>query len=142
MKRHLISLLCMFCIMAASAPAFAQQDGGSRTAVSGKVTDSDGLSVIGAVVMASSGEAATTDENGNYTIDKKFLIGPHYAIVFENNKDFDIWGQYGPLAKANHNMGWHRKTGHSEDIYTNSDAWKWAAVNNAAYEYYQMIYYA
>ena len=79
-----------------------------------------------------------TDENGNYTIDKKFLIGPHYAIVFENNKDFDIWGQYGPLAKANHNMGWHRKTGHSEDIYTNSDAWKWAAVNNAAYEYYQM----
>ena len=60
MKQHLISLLCMFCIMAASAPAFAQQDGGSRTTVSGKVTDSDGLSVIGAVVMASSGEAATT----------------------------------------------------------------------------------
>ena len=42
------------------------------------------------------------------------------------------------MRKANHNMGWHRKTGHSEDIYTNSDAWKWAAVNNAAYEYYQM----
>ncbi len=73
MKQHLISLLCMFCIMAASAPAFAQQDGGSRTTVSGKVTDSDGLSVIGAVVMASSGEAATTDENGNYSLTVKDL---------------------------------------------------------------------
>ena len=81
---------------------------------------------------------AWTDENGNYTMGSKFSIGPHYAIVFDNMKDFTIWGNWGPLAAANFNMGWHNKKGYSKDINTNASAWDWANVNNAAYDYYKM----
>lgn len=79
-----------------------------------------------------------TDENGHYTMDSKFRYKPHYAIVFDNAKDFDIWGNWGPLARANLNMGWHSSKGHSRDIKEGSFAWDWAAVNNAAYDYYKM----
>lgn len=79
-----------------------------------------------------------TDENGHYTMDSKFRFGPHYAIVFDNAKDFDIWGNWGPLARANLNMGWHSNRGHSRDINAGSFAWDWAAVNNAGYDYYKM----
>lgn len=81
---------------------------------------------------------AYTDESGKYSINKKFLIGPHYAIVFDNSKGFDIWGNWGPLAKANYSMGWHSKNGYSKDIDKNNQAWEWATVNNAAYDYYSM----
>ncbi|MFV0291621.1 MAG: hypothetical protein ACK5IJ_12110 [Mangrovibacterium sp.] len=77
-----------------------------------------------------------TDANGHYSMDSKFGIGPHYAIVFDNAKGFEIYGNWGPLAKANYNMGWHDKKGHSRDLYKNSTSWDWCAVNNAAYDYY------
>ena len=35
-------------------------------------------------------------------------------------------------------MGWHSNRGHSRDINAGSYAWDWAAVNNAAYDYYKM----
>ena len=79
-----------------------------------------------------------TDDNGFYTMDSKFSIGPHYAIVFDNKKGFDIWGNWGPIARANYNMGWHSKNGHDRDLPANSTAWQWAVVNNAGYDYYQM----
>lgn len=78
-----------------------------------------------------------TDENGNYVMDSKFRYNPHYAIVFDNAKGFDIWGNWGPLARANYNMGWHSEQGHSREFYNNSTAWEWCAVNNAAYDYYK-----
>ncbi len=81
---------------------------------------------------------AYTDANGHYVMNKPFRFKPHYSIVFDNIKDFDIWGNYGPLACANFNMGWHSNAGHSESISTDSKAWAWAVVNNAAYEYYEM----
>ena len=70
-----------------------------------------------------------TDESGHYTMDSKFRFGPHYAIVFDNRKGFDIWGNWGPIARANLNMGWHSNRGHSRDINAGSFAWDWAAVN-------------
>lgn len=79
-----------------------------------------------------------TDENGHYVMDSKFRFRPHYAIVFDNCKDFDIWGNWANIAKANYNMGWHSNSGHSRDIDTNSTAWKWCAINNAGYDYYVM----
>ena len=81
---------------------------------------------------------AYTDENGTYTMNKSFRYKPHYAVVFDNIKDFDIWGNWGPIARANYNMGWQSNTGYSVNIGYNSYAWQWAVVNNAAYEYYQM----
>jgi|GEM_PF-140476 len=79
-----------------------------------------------------------TNENGYYSMDSKFSARPHYAIVFDNSKGFDIYGNWGPLAKANYNMGWRAKEGHSRDIQKNTVAWDWCAVNNAGYDYYKM----
>ena len=81
---------------------------------------------------------AYTDENGYYRMQSKFSIGPHYAIVFDNRKGFDIWGNWAFYARANYNMGWHSKSGHSRDIWAGSQAWPWAVVNNAGYDYYEM----
>lgn len=81
---------------------------------------------------------AYTDESGCYTMDKKFLIKPNYAIIFENNKGFDIWGNWGPISVATYNMGKHTNQGWSANLEKNCDAWSWAAINNAAYEYYKM----
>lgn len=81
---------------------------------------------------------AYTDENGFYKMNDSFRYQPHYALVFENVKDFDIWGNWGPFARANYNMGWQSSSGYSANIGDNSYAWKWAVVNNAAYEYYKM----
>ncbi len=79
-----------------------------------------------------------TDEQGHYVMDSKFRFRPHYAIVFDNRKGFDIWGNWGPLARANLNMGWHSNKGYSRNLGTGSKAWEWAAVNNAGYDYYKM----
>lgn len=79
-----------------------------------------------------------TDENGLYVMDKSFRYRPYYSIIFENTKGFDIWGNWGPIAGAHYNMGKQSNTGYSINIGTTNDAWLWAAVNNAAYEYYKM----
>lgn len=79
-----------------------------------------------------------TNEDGYYTMDSKFRFRPHYAIVFDNCKGFDIWGNWGPLARANLNMGWHSNKGYSKNISTSNKAWDWAVVNNAGYDYYKM----
>lgn len=79
-----------------------------------------------------------TDEAGYYVMDSKFAGKPRFTVVFDNCKDFEIWGKLGPLARANYNMGKHS----ADDILlrnidTISDAWQWAVVNNAAYDYYK-----
>lgn len=81
---------------------------------------------------------AYTDDNGIYKMEKKFLVKPYYGIVFENIKDFDLWDQYGPVAKANYSMGRHTNKGYSKQIDKGNSAWARCAVNNAGYEYYQM----
>lgn len=81
---------------------------------------------------------AYTDEDGNYTMGSNFFLGPHYAIVYDNIKNFTIWGNWGFLAAANHNMGWHSQNRYSEDIRDVAKSWDWAVANNAGYEYYEM----
>ena len=79
-----------------------------------------------------------TDETGHYELGSGFRHRLHYAIVFDNIMGFDIWGNYGPFARANYNMGWHSKEGYNKNIPTSKKAWGWAAINNAAYDYYKM----
>lgn len=79
-----------------------------------------------------------TDYDGNYKMGSKYWIGPHYAMIFENSKSFTIWGNWAFLSAATYNMGFRSPKGYSRDIYTNTDAWDWASVNNSAYEYYNM----
>lgn len=79
-----------------------------------------------------------TDENGHYSMNKSFKTNVHYAVVFDNEKDFDIWGNRWPVGRSNYNMGWRDNAGFSTTIDTTSIAWEWAVVNNAAYDYYLM----
>ena len=54
MKQKLTKLLCSVFLVAFAIPAIAQSSGGSSTrTITGKVTDSEGAPIIGAVVMAS-----------------------------------------------------------------------------------------
>lgn len=79
-----------------------------------------------------------TDVNGHYALESKFRHSLHYAIVYNNVKGFDIWGNYAFFARANCNLGWHDKDGYSIDIGRNEMAWRWSVINNAAYDYYSM----
>lgn len=79
-----------------------------------------------------------TDENGHYSINNKYVCNPHYAIVYENTKDFTIWGNYAFVAAANHNLGYQDNSGYDKIVDTSEDGWNWAVINNAAYDYYEM----
>ena len=81
-----------------------------------------------------------TDENGHYELRSRFKHDLNYAIVFENVKGFALWGNYGPFAKAHCTVGKHSNTGYSKRITKENDPklWRWSAVNNAGYDYYNM----
>ena len=79
---------------------------------------------------------AYTDQNGYYTIGKKYRTNVHYAMIFKNTKGFKIWGNWAMFAPANHNMRFQSNSGYSDDFDTYSNAWDWATINNAAYDYY------
>jgi hypothetical protein len=76
-----------------------------------------------------------TDETGYYKIPKSYRTNVHYAVIFENATGFKVWGNLAFLAPANYSLGWYSKSGHTRNIETNSNAWLWATVNNAAYIY-------
>lgn len=78
---------------------------------------------------------AYTNNNGYYSISRGYLWNPHYAVVFENSNGFKIWGNIGPITPAIHNVGTHSRNGYDITIGTNSQAWSWATINNAALLY-------
>ncbi|PKP08199.1 MAG: hypothetical protein CVU09_16995 [Bacteroidetes bacterium HGW-Bacteroidetes-4] len=80
-----------------------------------------------------------TGEDGKYKMGKYFRTNVHYAVVYENATGFKIWGNWAMFSPAIYNMGWHSKSGHSRDIYTNSKAWLWSTVNNGAYYYREKL---
>ena len=84
-----------------------------------------------------------TSSTGEYIISKTYRTNVHYAIIFDNMKDFCIsdyminiqisdWS----LFSAKHRMGFHSNSGYSKNIGVSSDDWSYAVINNAAYEYY------
>lgn len=82
-------------------------------------------------------DSAYTDDNGYYRISTKYSANPHMSIVFENSNDFIIWGNWAFLAPASYCMGYpDRSVELSKTISHSSSAWKWAAINNAATDYY------
>lgn len=80
-------------------------------------------------------DAAYTDEIGYYKMSKKYLTNVHYAVIYENATGFKVWGNFAFLAPAHYDLGINSKSGYSRNIETNSDAWLWSTVNNAAYIY-------
>jgi len=76
-----------------------------------------------------------TDEEGHYLIPATYRYDVHYMVIFENLKGFKIWGNWAFFAPATYSMGWHSKHGCDWQFQQNSVAWKWATVNNAAYQY-------
>ncbi|MBR4408233.1 MAG: hypothetical protein IKT11_00760 [Bacteroidales bacterium] len=82
--------------------------------------------------------SAYTNDDGSYTIGTKFSCDPHMSIVFENKKDFVVWGNWAFLSPATHNMGRQDRTKpFNYTVKHNVDAWKWAAINNSGYAYYE-----
>ncbi len=77
-----------------------------------------------------------TDENGYYRMPHSFRIGPFYAVIFNNRMDFSLWATFAPVLTHRYLMGFHSKRGHDHTFGRGSNAWKYATVNNAAYEYY------
>lgn len=84
--------------------------------------------------------SAYTDNNGYYKMPHSFIAGPFYELIFTNNRGFDIWGETHviPLVGAAELlMGFHNKKGYSRELKSGS-SWKWATINNAAADYYDM----
>lgn len=80
-----------------------------------------------------------TDAAGNYHISKGFRYKTHYSAIFRNRRGFAIWSNWGPLSPAIHHVGRHDRAGHNIQIGTNSQAWPWATINNAACLYYDTL---
>lgn len=78
-----------------------------------------------------------TSSSGYYKIPKNYRTNVHYAIIFENEKDFSIYNLAFDLFRANHRMGFHSNSGYSKNISSSSSDWMYAVINNAAYEYYE-----
>lgn len=81
-----------------------------------------------------------TSSTGYFTIPKKFGSKVNLSIVYENTNDFVIWGNYAFLAPAKYTFK-DCITGALiartlENSQKTKSAWKWAVVNNSAYEYY------
>jgi len=79
-----------------------------------------------------------TDKDGRYHIENSYEANPQYSIVYDNIKDFVIWGNLAFLAAANYNLGTQSNAGYSTTVKTTDDAWRWSVLNNAAYDFYEM----
>jgi hypothetical protein len=80
-----------------------------------------------------------TNLDGSYQMSKKFLTNVHYAVIYENETGFKIWGNYAFLLPATYNLGWHSNSGKSITFHTNSVAWLWSTVNNASHIYREIL---
>ena len=80
---------------------------------------------------------AYTDDEGRYFIDKSFKTKVNYAVVFENIKGFDIWGNRWLTGSATYNVGKKDNSGCEINVSQSCKAWEWAVVNNCAYDYYE-----
>ena len=78
---------------------------------------------------------AWTNEAGYYRIDRGYRRDVHYTVFFENQSGFKIWSTTLDLSKASHHVGKHTRSGINIDMSTNSRAWRFATVNNAAVKY-------
>ena len=81
---------------------------------------------------------AYTDEDGYYTMNKKFSSKPRYRLVFENVKGFSIGFNFILVPASTSTLGKASPEGVNVTITKNSESklFKRCVVNNAAYDYY------
>jgi len=81
---------------------------------------------------------AFTDENGAYTISRKYSAKPHYGIRFKNKLGFTIGLNKILVEASTSNLGKGEPTGLTLNIDKETDdlLFRRCAVNNAAYDYY------
>lgn len=81
---------------------------------------------------------AYTDEDGYYTMDKKFSSNLRYRLVFENTKGFAIGFNMILVPASVSTLGKSSPEGVSMTVTRDSETklFKRCAVNNAAYDYY------
>lgn len=84
-------------------------------------------------------DSVYSSPTGHFVISKKFGPKVNLSVVYENEYDFVIWGNYAFLSPAKHTFPDCATT---QPIYATltkenqKRAWKWAIVNNSAYDYY------
>ncbi|AWW30227.1 hypothetical protein DN752_08875 [Echinicola strongylocentroti] len=76
-----------------------------------------------------------TNSLGYYRIDNRYKRDVHYTVFFENASGFKIWSSTVDISKASHHVGKHSRYDRNIDMYTDSRAWRFATVNNAAVKY-------
>lgn len=76
---------------------------------------------------------AYTDDQGYYTIPKKFLCNPFYTIVFEYYDNFSIYKGVNLFCVSRYLSGFHSRRGH--DLYFSSSHayWRDATIHTTAY---------
>lgn len=79
-----------------------------------------------------------TDRDGRYRIPRPYQCNPQYYLSFENGQyKFNVYGNWGPVLPAQHNMRYQTRYGYSVCLFSNSQAWDWGVVNNAASAYFE-----
>lgn len=80
-----------------------------------------------------------TSSIGYFMIPKKFGTTVNLSIVYENDYNFIVWGNYGFLAPAKYTFKDCIAAVPMTEILDKEKtkkAWKWAIVNNSTYDYY------
>lgn len=76
-----------------------------------------------------------TNQNGDYSINRKYRRDVRYTVVFKNSRGFKIWPSLISISSARYRAGKHSKNGHNITFGTNSVGWRWSTVNNATVKY-------
>lgn len=80
-----------------------------------------------------------TNEYGYFYVSESFSK-PNISVIFDNKKDFTIWGNWAFLAPATFTKQSCTTSSSfqlSFDRNTDYSPWSWSVVNNAAYDYYK-----
>lgn len=118
-----------------------------KVAPSGRITivdekyDSEPFGVAGVKVSCNSFvkfASAYTDEQGYYTMKKKYATKLRYRLVFKNEKGFGIGMNLLLVPGSVSTLGEDGPQGKSCEVTGRSDRWMFSrcVVNNAAYDYY------
>jgi len=74
---------------------------------------------------------------GYFKVDELFSVNPYYHLIFDNEKDFTIYNAWA-ISSVQNNYGRQDNRSYDITIESTDDEWKYAVINNAAYNYYQM----
>lgn len=77
-----------------------------------------------------------TNENGEYSINKRYRGNPLYTVDFDNpSSRIKIYSTWLSISDASYRAGRHSRNGYDKVFETNSYGWRFATVNNAVVRY-------